>query len=94
MAKQPRELADWINRLEAMKRCSTTTELLGRHGEPAHRLKDSGVEIWHYPLGVADGSLYAIHVAVGSDGVPMAYMHLEPTTMPNPVKVRPWWRFW
>jgi hypothetical protein len=92
--RQPRELAEWTRRLEAMKRCGTAADLLARHGEPAHRLTDHAMEIWHYPLGIAGGTLYSIHVAVEGDNAPMAYLHVEPTDKADTVAPRPWWRFW
>jgi hypothetical protein len=94
MPQQPRELAEWTRRLEAMQECRTSTELVARHGEPAHKLTDPAMEIWHYPLGIADATLYSIHVAVDGDNAPMAYMHVEPTDKPDTVMARPWWKFW
>jgi hypothetical protein len=92
MRQQPRELADWARLLEAMKRCRTSAELVERHGQPTHKLKDPAVEIWHYPLGIARGTLYSIHVAVDDADAPMAYMHVEPTDKPDTVAARPRWR--
>ena len=94
MKQQPRELAEWTTRLEAMKQCRTTAELLDRHGAPAHKLQEPAMEIWHYPLGIAGGTLYSIHVAVAGDAAPTVYMHLEPTNEPDTTDRRPWWRFW
>ena len=76
-----------------MKRCRTLAELVAGHGEPAHKLRDPALEIWHYPLGIAGGTLYGIHVAVRGEEVPMAYIALEPTNKPDTVAARPWWRF-
>jgi hypothetical protein len=94
MPRQPRELPEWMRRLEAIKQCRTSAELLARHGEPAHKLEDPALEIWHYPLGIAGGTLYSIHVAVAGDDAPTAYLHVEPTSEPDTVAPRPWWRFW
>jgi hypothetical protein len=94
MPKEPREFRAWTRRLKAMKRCSTAKKLLAKHGQPAHKVKDAGVEIWHYPLGIAGGALYSIHVAIEEDAPPMAYMALELTDQPDTTAPRPWWKFW
>lgn len=94
MQQQPRQLAEWTRRLEAMKQCRTSAELVVRHGQPAHKLVDPAMEIWHYPLGISGGTLYSIHVAVRGDDAPMAYMHVETTDLPDTVPARPWWQFW
>lgn len=92
--RQPRELAQWTRRLDAMKRCRTPAQLIAVHGEPAHKLTESAMEIWHYPLGIAAGMLYSIHVAVDRHNKPVAYLHVEPTDNPDTVAARRWWRFW
>lgn len=94
MPQQPRELAEWTRRLEAMKHCRSSAELIARYGEPAHKLTESATKIWHYPLGIASGTLYSIHVAVDGSSRPMAYMHTEPTDQRDTVAARKWWRFW
>jgi hypothetical protein len=86
--------SEWVKRLIAFKAYASADELAKSH-PPPHKMKSDGMEIWHYPLGVLAGTLYAIHVAVSSDGVPVAYMHMEPSAGPDTVKPsRPWWRLW
>lgn len=58
----------------------TPAELVARRGEPAHRLDDPAMHIWHYPLGIAGGTLYSVHVAGVRDDTPMTYMHVKPTS--------------
>ena len=89
-------MSEWIGRLEAMKRCRTVSELVERHGKPAHkdRVEDPATEIWHYPLGISGGTLYGIHVAVRGEDAPMAYMHMEPTSEADTVAPRRWWELW
>jgi hypothetical protein len=41
------------------------------------------MEIWHFPLGIAAGTLYSIHVAVMGDRQPQVYMHVELTSQPD-----------
>ena len=53
----------WQRRLQQMKECKSIAELVRQHGEP-HKIPQAGFEIWHYPLGVAGGTLYSIHVSV------------------------------
>jgi hypothetical protein len=90
MSKSPPELAKWTKRLEAMKKCRAVTELVKVCGMPPHKAQHDSMEIWHYPLGIADGTLYSIHVAVLADQVTQAYMHMEPTTTIGQVRKRPW----
>jgi hypothetical protein len=86
--------SEWVDRLVAFKAFASAEELARTH-PPAHKLSSDGMEIWHYPLGVLAGTLYAIHVAVSSDGAPMAYIHMEPSTGPDTVRPsRPRWRLW
>ena len=86
--------SEWVERLIAFKAFASADELSTAH-PPAHKMSTGGVEIWHYPLGVSGGTLYSIHVTVSGDGIPMAYMHMEPSDAPDTVKPsRPWWRFW
>lgn len=94
MPQQPRELTEWMRRIEAMRKCRTSAELVARHGEPKHKVEDPAMQIWHYPLRIADGTLYSIHVAIAGDAAPMPYMHVEPTNEPDTAATRPWWRFW
>jgi hypothetical protein len=79
----------WVERLAAFKRFATAAELAQAH-PPAHKTRSGGTEIWHYPLGVTGGTLFAIHVAVADAGAdapaPMAYMHMEPTGAPDTVQ--------
>lgn len=77
-----------------MQRCGSTAELVGSYGEPAHKVAEPGMQIWHYPLGIAKGTLYSVHVAVTGESAPMAYMHMEPSGLPDTASGRPWWKFW
>jgi hypothetical protein len=92
MSRKPDDLQEWRHRIERMKQCGTAAELLAQHGEPAHKDRSSSMDIWHYPLGIAKGTLYSIHAAVMQDQLLHVYMHLEPIgdTASNPPK-RPWW---
>ena len=88
--------SEWVERLAAFKRFTSAAELAESHA-PAHKIQSPGMEIWHYPLGANGGMLYAIHVAVSPGHAPMAYMHMEPTSVADTVQLkesRPWWRFW
>jgi hypothetical protein len=71
----------WEQQLQAMKRCRNITELVSRFGEPHHRVQQQGFEIWHYPLGVASGMLYSIHVSVWPDQRSQIYLFFEPTDL-------------
>lgn len=85
----------WIQRLESMKRCGSAAELTREFGSPPHKSHHGDMEIWHYPLGVAGGMLYSIHVAVVGDDASQTYMHMEPSDAPDTIpQRRPWWRLW
>src|SRR5262249_3275988 len=60
MSKVPRDLPQWTTRLEAMRRCHSAAALIKDHGEPPHKVRHDSMEIWHYPLGADDGTLYSI----------------------------------
>jgi hypothetical protein len=68
----------WEKQALAMREAASIAELVERHGEPAHKETAPGMEIWHYPLGVADGKLHSIHVSVFPDRTFQVYMHMEP----------------
>jgi hypothetical protein len=89
----PEDMTPWTRRLEGMKSCRTTAELVKNHGAPAHKVQHGAMEIWHYPLGIVNGTLYSIHVAVAGTEAAQVYMHLEPTSEGRADR-RPWWRFW
>lgn len=74
-------LQDWERRVTEMQKCNRIADLLARHGEPHHKVQQSGFEIWHYPLGVASGMLYSVHVAVQPDQSCRAFMFMEPTDL-------------
>jgi hypothetical protein len=78
MAQKSAVPQDWVDRLAAMKRFSSAVELAEVY-PPAHKVQRGTMEIWHYPLGVAGGMLYSIHVALSGEGAPQAYMHMEPS---------------
>jgi hypothetical protein len=61
-----------------MMRCDTTDELVRTAGPPSHRVPQRDEEIWHYPLGVVDGSLHSIHAVVAQGEVKQVYMHAIP----------------
>jgi hypothetical protein len=86
---------EWIERVNAFKAITSPRELEAAY-PPPHKMASAGMEIWHYPLGVVAGTLYAIHVAVSGNDAPMAYMHMEPSDAPDTVAApkHPWWRFW
>ena len=69
----------WTNLLNQMKRCKTLKDLIALRGEPPHRVLEQDFQIWHYPLGVDSGMLYAIHVAVKPDQSFQAYFHMQPS---------------
>jgi len=94
MAQKSAVPQDWVDRLAALKRFSSAAELAEAY-PPTHKVQRGTMEIWHYPLGVAGGMLYRIHVALAGEGAPQAYMHMEPSEAPDTFrKPRPWWRFW
>lgn len=84
MSKSPSLLQSWLweRRIARMKRCRTPQELVRRFGEPDHKLEQEDVAIWHYPLKVIDGWLYAIHVAVMDGSVSQVYIHISSITAP------------
>jgi uncharacterized lipoprotein YbaY len=95
MPQKSGSLREWLNLLEQMKRCASVAELTMQHGSPHHKEQHESMEIWHYPLGIAGGVLYSIHVAVTPDQSMQVYMHMVPTRdAPAPVPKRPWWKFW
>src|SRR6202030_2204968 len=67
MSKKNAVPPEWIARLEAMRQIRSSGELAREHGTPPHKQVHGEMEIWHYPLGVAGGMLYSIHVAVVGD---------------------------
>lgn len=94
MAKKTSVPTEWVRRLAAFREFSSANKLAETH-PPSHKAVSGGIEIWHYPLGVAGGTLYSIHVAVSGTDVPMAYMHMEPSDAPDTIQPkRPWWRLW
>ena len=97
MDRAPRDLVEWSRRIAAMKQCRTADELRRRYGAPGHVERHEAIEIWHYPLGVFERTLYSIHVSVPNDppnSPPQPYLHVVPTDRPDTVAARPWWRFW
>lgn len=77
-----------------MKQCKNVDELVLHYGEAAHKLREDGFEIWHYPLGVTSNALYSIHVSVWSSESFQVYMHTEPTEASDTPLQPPWWMFW
>jgi hypothetical protein len=75
--KDPRP-REWRLRLEAMMRCNTTDELVRTCGPPEHKVPQRDEEIWHYPLGVVEGSLRSIHAVTSNRKVKEVYMHAMP----------------
>ena len=76
-----------------MKRVQSAFSLENEHGAPPHKQQHGEVEIWHYPLGIVGGMMYAIHVAVVGDDASQTYMFTEPSESPDTVHSRrPWWR--
>src|SRR5690349_9131974 len=75
--KDPR-LGEWRLRLEAMMRCRTTDELVRTCCPPDRRVPQRDEEIWHYPLGVVEGSLHSIHAVTSGGEVKQVYMHAMP----------------
>ena len=78
----PKNRQQWERRCLQMKECKNAADLVARFGEPNHKVQHEGFEIWHYPLGVATGKLYSIHVAVQPDQSIQVYMHMEPSSCP------------
>jgi hypothetical protein len=92
MAAKSSNLEQWARLLEEMKRCKSAAELVQAHGQPAHKLSQGDIEIWHYPLGVDQGLLYAIHGAVQGDQLKQLYLHMEPTADSTLPAKPPWWK--
>ena len=88
MPKQPSVPPEWIHRLEAMKRFRSAGELARECGLPPHKVQEDAMEIWHYPLGMAGGTLYGIHVAVVGDEAVQTYMFMEPSDGPDTARQR------
>ena len=65
-------------RMKAMKRHTSPDALIAECGEPDHRIDNDQLSIWHYPLGVRNGMLHSIHVAVFDGKVSQVYLHFEP----------------
>lgn len=86
-------LQRWTRHLIEIKGCKSVAELVRKYGEPPHKVPEDGFEIWHYPLGVASGTLYSIHVSVWPDRPFQAYMYMEPVSIPDTPQPA-WWRFW
>ena len=86
-------LETWSRRLVAMQGCKSIADLVERYGEPHHKVRQDGFEIWHYPLGVTGGMLYSVHVSVWPDKF-QAYMFFEPTSLSDSPRQRAWWQFW
>jgi hypothetical protein len=83
----------WEGRCLQMMKCKSASALVARYGEPPHKVQSDGFEIWHYPLGIASGTLYSIHVCVQPDQSARAYMHMEPSNAPDTPQPA-WWKFW
>ncbi len=92
MATKSSHLEKWSHLLEEMKRCKSAAELVQAHGQPAHKIQHGEFEIWHYPLGVDDGSLYTIHAAVVGDQLKQLYLHMEPAAEASAPAKTPWWK--
>src|ERR1700752_288901 len=82
-------LKDWQRRVMEMQKCTRTTDLVARYGEPHHKVQQAGFEIWHYPLGVASGTLYSAHVSVQPDQSCQAFMFMERTDLADSPAERP-----
>lgn len=99
LGTMPDNLEIWTRRLVDMQGCKTVADLVSKFGEANHKIQEQGSEMWHYPLGVANGFLYSVHVSVQPDQTCQAYMFFEPTKLPDsPVPLdsppaRPWWHF-
>ena len=92
MAAKSAKLEKWSRLLEELKRCKSAEELVRAHGPPAHKLQQGEIEIWHYPLGVDQGFLFAIHAAVNGGQLKQIYLHMEPTAEGAPPPKPPWWK--
>src|SRR5262245_52398213 len=87
-------LRAWERRVAEMRQCKRVSDLVARYGEPHHKDPQPGVEIWHYPLGVASRWLYSVHVAVSLDQSCQVFMFFEPTELADSPPERRWWQFW
>jgi hypothetical protein len=94
MPQVPGDHREWQRRVEQMRQARNAVELAEQHGQPHHKQKHGAMEIWHYPLGILDGTLYSAHAAILADQSLQVYMHMEPATGDAPAPRRPWWRFW
>ena len=74
------DIERWERQALDMREFKTVAELVARYGEPHHKDQRDGFEIWHYPLGVASGMLYSVHVSVWPGQRFQVYMHMEPTS--------------
>jgi hypothetical protein len=88
----PSHLPTWQRLLQQMQQCKTVAELVAHHGEAHHKDPQKGFEIWHYPLGVEEGQLYSIHVAIYPEGPRQAYLFFEPTVLPESPPAIPDWQ--
>jgi len=88
----PSHLPHWQRLLQQMQQCKTVADLVARHGEAHHKDPQKGFEIWHYPLGVEQGQLYSIHVAIYPEGPRQAYLFFEPTVLPESPPAIPDWQ--
>jgi hypothetical protein len=86
-------LEQWTSRLESMKRCQSPDELVRKWGPPNHKERHGSAEIWHYPLGVAEGKIYSIRAVVAADGRMQIQMHTVAVAS-RPPSTRSWWRLW
>ena len=87
-------LKTWELRVAEMQKCKRVSELVAAYGEPDHKDQQSGVEIWHYPLGVASRMLYSVHAAVQPDQSCQVFMYFEPTDLDDSPPQRRSRRFW
>ncbi len=87
-------LKTWECRLQQMKDCKSVAELVSRFGQPPHKDQQDEFEIWHYPLGAADGKLYSIHVSVWPDQFSQIYLFFEPTHLGDSPAPRARWQRW
>ena len=70
----------WEQSAERMRAFKSAADMVALSGEPHHKIKHGGFEIWHYPLGVESGLVYSIHVCVSADQIKQAYLYFEPTS--------------
>ena len=68
----------WRHRLKTMQSYHTTGEVLRTFGVPGQRVAERDREIWHFPLGVVQGSLYSIHAVTSNGELNEAYLHAMP----------------